>query len=581
MLSVRGASTISGGFHMKFQRKKVATTIAMLAGGTLSALAMAPAIAQTPAQPAGTMKVEVTGTNIRRVDSETASPVQVITQEEMVRQGYTTINEVVREITANGQGLLSQGFTGAFASGGSGVALRGLGVGATLVLIDGLRMSPFPRPDDNQHNFVDISGIPFSAVERIEVLLDGASAIYGSDAIGGVLNVILKKSFTGTGTRRRWRLVDGGWRHHVARVDHAGIRRQVEGQRQRLHRLRVSPPGQDHDQSTVRRWISQDFRSSRRRWLKLHARRPEPASSSNPLLAEYALSAASRCQATNDPANNIFLNNNCNLAARNANQCTFQDTWSTLLPETENINVIARGAIRFANWELVLTGSWFRTEARTQPDGRPPFPTRALPATRPSASTSRHTSRRPSSTTRCRRTTPAIPSACPRTFGRSFPMSSLVRTMSRRIKPGWWLSSPVRALDSTGTSRPDIQPWTGWVQNGYINPYAMYAALNDPVNPFRLTGGNSSDVMGRVAPQVTNGSEQRAGLPAVRRDARPHEAGRRAARHGRGRRRGVSQPERGYGGAVPERHRDGPLPRLHVQATRRTPTSMSSSWRRS
>src|SRR5436190_23485012 len=132
---------------MKFQRKKIA--IAMFAGGALSVLTMTPAIAQAPsAQPSGTIRVDVTGTNIRRVDAETESPVQVITQEQMVREGYTSLSEVLKDITANGQGLLTQGFSRAFAGGASGVAMRGQTVGATLVLLDGLRLSRYPLADD-------------------------------------------------------------------------------------------------------------------------------------------------------------------------------------------------------------------------------------------------------------------------------------------------------------------------------------------------------------------------------------------------------------------------------------------------
>jgi hypothetical protein len=118
---------------MKFQRKKVATTIAMLAGGTLSALAMAPAIAQTPDQPAGTMKVEVTGTNIRRVDSET-NPVKS-SRRKTWWEGYTSIN-VLRDITAN-SGACWPKFSRAFA-GGRPASRCGP---AALVLIDGLHVA--------------------------------------------------------------------------------------------------------------------------------------------------------------------------------------------------------------------------------------------------------------------------------------------------------------------------------------------------------------------------------------------------------------------------------------------------------
>jgi iron complex outermembrane receptor protein len=176
---------------MKFQRKKIAVALAYALGAGSTLLIAAPS-------QAADISVSVTGTNIRRADTETASPVQVLTAEDLARSGYTSIAEVMRDVTSNGQGLLSQGFNGAFAGGASGVALRGLTVGATLILVDGRRMVGYPLADDGQRNFVDVSSIPFSAVERVEILLDGASAIYGSDAIGGVVNFIMRKNFTGT-----------------------------------------------------------------------------------------------------------------------------------------------------------------------------------------------------------------------------------------------------------------------------------------------------------------------------------------------------------------------------------------------
>ena len=153
--------------------------------------------ARSPAATAP-QQVTVTGSNVRRTDSETPSPVQVLTAEDIKKSGYTSIADVLHNITANNMGSLTQAAPSAFAAGGSGVALRGLTVGATLVLIDGHRMASYPMPDDGERDFVDISAIPMGAIERIEVLKDGASAVYGSDAIAGVVNVILKKSVTGT-----------------------------------------------------------------------------------------------------------------------------------------------------------------------------------------------------------------------------------------------------------------------------------------------------------------------------------------------------------------------------------------------
>ena len=142
-------------------------------------------------------EIVVTGSLIKRIDVETPSPVQVLSAEAIQQMGYTNISQVLSNLSANGQGTLNQGFSGAFASGGSGIALRGLTVGGTLTLIDGKRMVDYPISDDNQRSFVDVSAIPINAVERVEVLKDGASAVYGADAIAGVVNIILKKSYTG------------------------------------------------------------------------------------------------------------------------------------------------------------------------------------------------------------------------------------------------------------------------------------------------------------------------------------------------------------------------------------------------
>lgn len=174
----------------------------VFAGGAALGIGMLaqPALAQqadtTAAAPV--QRVEITGSSIRRVDAETPSPVQVISADELKKSGYTSVAQVLSNITANGQGTLSQGFAGAFATGAQAVSLRGLTSSATLVLIDGHRMAPNALSDDAQRSFVDTSQIPFDSIDRVEILKDGASAIYGSDAMAGVINVILKKSFVGT-----------------------------------------------------------------------------------------------------------------------------------------------------------------------------------------------------------------------------------------------------------------------------------------------------------------------------------------------------------------------------------------------
>jgi iron complex outermembrane receptor protein len=138
-------------------------------------VAGATATAQT-AQPSSELQeIVVTGSLIKRTDTETPSPVQVITAQDLKDSGYTNVSDVLRNLSANGSGTLNQGFGQAFAAGATGIALRGLSVGNTLTLIDGERMVNYPLSDDGERSFVDVSAIPFNAVDTIEVLKDGAS----------------------------------------------------------------------------------------------------------------------------------------------------------------------------------------------------------------------------------------------------------------------------------------------------------------------------------------------------------------------------------------------------------------------
>jgi iron complex outermembrane recepter protein len=142
-------------------------------------------------------QIVITGSLIERTGIETPNPVQVISSKDLVQSGYTDISDVMRNITANGANTLTRSFSFAFAGGGSGISLRGLTLGDTLVLIDGERSVPYPLLDDNERSFTDLSSIPFTAVQQVQVLKDGGSALYGSDAIAGVVNVILRKTYQG------------------------------------------------------------------------------------------------------------------------------------------------------------------------------------------------------------------------------------------------------------------------------------------------------------------------------------------------------------------------------------------------
>lgn len=155
--------------------------------------------------------VAVTGSRIR--GGTMASPLITIDAAQIREQGFTDLGEVIRSVPQNFTGGQNPGIVGAVGNvanqdvtGGSGLNLRGLGPDATLTLLNGRRMSY-----DGQHQSVDVSSIPVAAVERLEIVADGASAVYGSDAVGGVGNVILKRDFEGVTLAARYgNATDGG-----------------------------------------------------------------------------------------------------------------------------------------------------------------------------------------------------------------------------------------------------------------------------------------------------------------------------------------------------------------------------------
>ncbi|QBF82050.1 TonB-dependent receptor [Shewanella maritima] len=144
-------------------------------------------------------RIEVTGTHIKRTDMEGASPMSVLTAEDIAKTGAQDISQLLSKLPESGSGTFSTQGNNAddTANGGAAVSLRGLGADSTLVLLNGRRIavSSFAKSIDTA--FVDINSIPISAVKRIDIVKDGASATYGSDAIAGVINIILKKDFEG------------------------------------------------------------------------------------------------------------------------------------------------------------------------------------------------------------------------------------------------------------------------------------------------------------------------------------------------------------------------------------------------
>lgn len=161
-------------------------------------LAIAAAFPQLAAAQEEVAHIVVTGSNIRTAQKEGASAVQVITAKDLADSGKASVADVLRSIAANSGNSYNEQYTGSFSAGTAGLSLRGLGQKNTLVLVNGKRVSSYATALDLQDTFVDLNSLPMAAVQRIEVLKDGASSVYGSDAVAGVVNIILRKEFTGT-----------------------------------------------------------------------------------------------------------------------------------------------------------------------------------------------------------------------------------------------------------------------------------------------------------------------------------------------------------------------------------------------
>jgi iron complex outermembrane receptor protein len=164
-----------------------------LFAGTASALVTAPAFAQDTAQAQDVEGVEVIGSRIRRaVQTETAQPVQVISRAQIEATGMNNVFDVLNNITASdGSGLSTVTTQTNGSNGAQTISLRGIGSQRTLVLVDGKRWA------NDGAGSTDLSTIPVAIIERIDVLKDGASAIYGSDAIAGVINIVTRRNFEG------------------------------------------------------------------------------------------------------------------------------------------------------------------------------------------------------------------------------------------------------------------------------------------------------------------------------------------------------------------------------------------------
>lgn len=475
----------------------------VFAGGIVVGLGVA--TQQTFAQEAATdskvQRVEVTGSNIRRADKETPSPVQVLTADDLKKSGYTSVSDALRDITANGQGTLSQGFGSAFARGGSGIALRGLLVSGTLILIDGHRMAPYPMADDNQHPFVDISAIPLDAVERIDVLKDGSSAVYGSDAIAGVVNVILKKSYKGTsvsvetGTTQKG---DGTTTH--ASISQ-GIGDLVEdgysafGMLEYRRQEAIKVKNRDGD------WTRRDFTSQGGINLL-------PGSSNDPRVAFPATLTPYLYNPVT--GNNYFYPGGAcaNQAALSANQCTYVDQWADVQPATENINFLAGFTKKLGgDWELAVKASIFdsKVDIISAPRAYPTLAqsgTLILGPTTPPHIVNKFTGSNPF----------MLPASNPSNpFGIPVGLAGTIPDIGPRVDNVDNKSYRLVADISGNWAGWDINGALGYTKvvseqtfHGYTDWVGLNAALNDPLNPWIVTGGNNAANIARVVPVVTS-----------------------------------------------------------------------------
>ncbi|GAB3371622.1 TonB-dependent receptor [Massilia agri] len=158
------------------------------------------------AEPLKMQRVEVTGSSIKRTEIEAAAAVQVLNRDDIEKTGQTTALGILTStasVYAGSDSATASG--GSFATGSSSASSRGLSKVATLVLVNGRRMPQYGLSDNAREAFTNLDAIPSDAIERVEIFKDGASAIYGSDAIAGVINFVLRKEFTGFRVRSSYK----------------------------------------------------------------------------------------------------------------------------------------------------------------------------------------------------------------------------------------------------------------------------------------------------------------------------------------------------------------------------------------
>jgi iron complex outermembrane recepter protein len=340
------------------------------------ALLAGPAFAQTTAttkpapETAQVPEVIVTGSLIKRTDSETASPVTVLTIQQLQTSGFDTLSAALTNVTANGAGTLSNNNSVAFAGGASGVALRGLSVGATLTLVDGHRLAPYPLSDDGERQFTDVKSIPIGAIDSVEVDKDGASSIYGSDAIAGVVNIKLKTQITGFEA-----IADGGTSQHGGGTS---------------QHYAVSLGKGDLSQDGYNVFLTAEYREQGA--ITLNQRGDEPWAGLNftslggndmragvPTVFNGGLPSTITPYLVSPAGGITFLGTGCNVAAMNAGQCAYTIP-QVLLSPTSNLSVLIGATKDFGDgWEAKLRLSVFDSRGQQSDGGSVIFGPNAYP----------------------------------------------------------------------------------------------------------------------------------------------------------------------------------------------------------
>lgn len=178
--------------RLMFKPSKISLAVMVLMTAGVSPMAIA--------QQSGLAEVTITGSNLKRADKEGTSPIQTISAQEIQQSGATSVLQLLKAVPSMGVGGYNDTpDQNGFSRGVATASLRALGSTSTLILLNGRRMTPsaYANPNNGQSTLYDLNSIPVSAIERIEIFKDGASAVYGSDAMAGVINFITKTGFVG------------------------------------------------------------------------------------------------------------------------------------------------------------------------------------------------------------------------------------------------------------------------------------------------------------------------------------------------------------------------------------------------